>query len=64
MVVGKAGSSGRISVGFYICNIGPQINNLKLKWLCYNFCPTSTIKIRSFTGLVSLNGKKFYGKTF
>ena len=51
MVVGKAGSSGQISVGFYLCNIGPQINNLKLKWLCYNFCPTSTIKIRSFTGL-------------
>ena len=44
-MVGKAGSNGRISVGFYMCNIGPQIKS------CYNFCPTSTIKIRSFTGL-------------
>ena len=51
-VVGKASSNGRISVGFYICTIGPQINNLKLKRLRYNFCPTSTIKIRSFTGLI------------
>jgi len=48
-VVRKAGSNGWISVGFYICTIGPQINNLKLKRLCYNFCPTSTIKIRSFS---------------
>ena len=50
-VVGKVGSNGRISVGFYTCTIGLQINNLELKRLCYNCCPTSTIKIRSFTGL-------------
>ena len=31
----------------------PQINNLKLKQFCYTFCPTSTIKVRSFTGLVT-----------
>ena len=52
MVV-KAGSNGGISVRFYICTIGPQISNLKLKQFCYNFCTTSTIKIRSFTGLVT-----------
>ena len=42
-VVEKAGSNGRISVGFYICTIGPQIDILKLKRLCYNFCPNSFV---------------------
>ena len=53
MVVEKPGFNARISVGFYTCTIGPQISNLELKRLCHNFCPTSTIKIRSFTGLLT-----------
>ena len=37
-VVVKAGSNGGISVRFYICTIGPQISNLKLKTIfVYNF---------------------------
>ena len=49
MVVEKAGSNGEMSVGFYICTIGPQIDILKLKRLCYNFCPTSVIRLLDYT---------------
>ena len=47
-VVEKAGSNGDISVGFYICTIGPQIAILKLKRLCYNFCATSVIRLLDY----------------
>ena len=49
MVIEKAGSNGGMSVGFYICTIGPQIDILKLKRLCYNFCPTSVIRLLDYT---------------
>ena len=40
-----------MSVGFYICTIGPQIDILKLKRLCYNFCPTSVIRLLDYCGI-------------
>ena len=53
MVVEKASSNGGMSVTFYTCTIGPQIDILKLKRLCYNFCPTSVIRLLDY--LLSLH---------
>ena len=56
MVVEKAGSNGGMLVAFYICTIGPQIDILKLKRLCYNFCPTSVTRLLDYAEVVTFSG--------
>ena len=48
-----------MSVTFYTRTIGPQIDILKLKRLCYNFCPTSVIRLLDY--LLSLHTRILFG---